>query len=94
MLVYARREADQLIAMGLVQINGKVVTKMGIRVRRGDQVRYDDQKVNNSPPIYLLLNKPRVLLRPHKVVRLKNLCKNSSSTYSEINLPLVIWAER
>ena len=50
MLAYARREADQLIAMGLVQINGKVVTKMGIRVQRGDQVRYDDQKVTTVLP--------------------------------------------
>ena len=55
----SRREADQLIAMGLVKINGKVVTKMGIRVQHGDQVRYDDQKVNSSPPTYLLLNKPK-----------------------------------
>jgi 23S rRNA pseudouridine2605 synthase len=57
--ICSRREADGLIAMGLVQVNGKVVTQMGLRVQRGDQVRYDDQKVNNSPPVYLLMNKPK-----------------------------------
>ena len=55
----SRREADQFIAMGLVQVNGKVVTEMGFRVQQGDQVRYDDQKVNSSPPVHLLLNKPK-----------------------------------
>jgi 23S rRNA pseudouridine2605 synthase len=57
--VCSRREADQFIAMGLVHVNGKVVTQMGFRVQSGDQVRYDDQKVNSSPPVYLLMNKPK-----------------------------------
>jgi 23S rRNA pseudouridine2605 synthase len=57
--ICSRREADGLIAMGLVEVNGKVVTQMGFRVQRGDQVRYDEQKVNISPPVYLLMNKPK-----------------------------------
>lgn len=57
--ICSRREADQFISMGLVRVNGKVVTEMGFRVRRGDQVHYDDQLVNSSPTVYLLLNKPK-----------------------------------
>ena len=57
--ICSRREADQLIAMGLVSVNGKVVMKMGYQVQRGDQVRYDDQPVKSGPPVYLLLNKPK-----------------------------------
>jgi len=57
--ICSRREADQLIAMGLVSVNGKVVIKMGYQVQRGDQVRYDDQPVKSGPPVYLLLNKPK-----------------------------------
>ena len=55
----SRREADQFIAMGLVKVNSKVVTEMGFRVQRNDRVHYDDQLVNSSPPVYLLLNKPK-----------------------------------
>ena len=57
--ICSRREADQFIAMGLVSVNGKVVTEMGFQVQRNDKVRYDDQPVNSSPPAYLLMNKPK-----------------------------------
>ena len=57
--ICSRREADQYIAMGLVKINGKVVTEMGFKVQRGDQVHYDDQFVKRNSPVYLLLNKPK-----------------------------------
>ena len=85
----SRREADQLIAMGLVQINGKVVTEMGIRVQRGDQVRYDDQKVNSSPPIYLLLNKPKGFVATTQGGKIKKSVQELiHSTYSEIIPPI------
>ena len=85
----SRREADQLIAMGLVQINGKVVTEMGIRVQRGDQVRYDDQKVNSSPPIYLLLNKPKGFVATTQGGKIKKSVQELiRSTYSEIIPPI------
>ena len=85
----SRREADQLIAMGLVQINGKVVTEMGIRVQRGDQVRYDDQKVNSSPPIYLLLNKPKGFVATTQGGKNKKSVQELiRSTYSEIIPPI------
>ena len=85
----SRREADQLIAMGLVQINGKVVTKMGIRVQRGDQVRYDDQKVNSSPPIYLLLNKPKGFAATKQSGKIKKSVQELiRGTYSEIIPPI------
>ena len=57
--ICSRREADQFIAMGLVSVNGKVIMEMGYQVQRGDQVRYDDQPVKRSPPVYILLNKPK-----------------------------------
>ena len=55
----SRREADQHIAMGLVSVNGKIITEMGYQVNPGDEVRYDGQRVKASEPIYLLLNKPK-----------------------------------
>ncbi len=57
--ICSRREADQYIAMGLVKVNTKVVTEMGFKVQRGDRVLYDDHLVKSSPPVYLLMNKPK-----------------------------------
>ena len=57
--ICSRREADVHIAMGLVSVNGKVVTEMGYRVKEGDEVRYDGSRVNPEPKTYVLLNKPK-----------------------------------
>jgi len=57
--ICSRREADVHIAMGLVSVNGKVITEMGYRVKEGDEVRYDGARVNPEPKTYVLLNKPK-----------------------------------
>lgn len=55
----SRREADRYIGDGKVQVNGKVITEMGFKVRRKDDVVVDEQKITLEPFVYLLLNKPR-----------------------------------
>ena len=55
----SRREADENIAIGLVTVNGKVVTEMGHRVKSTDDVRFDGQRINPEPKTYVLLNKPK-----------------------------------
>ena len=57
--ICSRREADEFIKMGLVQINGKIITEMGYQVKSNDEVKYDGSRVQKSPPTYLLLNKPK-----------------------------------
>ncbi len=57
--VCSRREADTLIVTGIVSINGKVVTEMGIRVMPGDEVRFNNEKINPEKKVYILLNKPK-----------------------------------
>lgn len=57
--VCSRREADKLIAAGMVTINGKIETGMGIKVKPGDEVRFDGQKINAQKKVYVLLNKPK-----------------------------------
>jgi 23S rRNA pseudouridine2605 synthase len=64
--ICSRREADQLIAMGLVTVNDKVVTEMGFQVKGGDRVRYDSRPVNARPPVYLLMNKPKGFVATHQ----------------------------
>lgn len=55
----SRREADEHIAIGLVTVNGKVVTEMGHKVKPDDEVRYDGRKITPEQKTYVLLNKPK-----------------------------------
>lgn len=57
--VCSRREADVLIEMGMVQVNGKVVTEMGFKVSAKDEVRYDGQRLSGQAKVYILINKPK-----------------------------------
>ena len=57
--ICSRREADENIAIGLVTVNGKVVTEMGYKVKRDDDVRFDGQRIMPEAKTYVLLNKPK-----------------------------------
>lgn len=57
--VGSRREADELIKMGLVTVNGETVTEMGHKVKMTDDVRYEGKKLKAEKPVYILLNKPK-----------------------------------
>lgn len=57
--VCSRREADKLIARGLVTVNGQVVTEMGQQVKRNDEVRFEGKELNPEAKVYILINKPK-----------------------------------
>ncbi|MBL7864455.1 MAG: pseudouridine synthase [Cyclobacteriaceae bacterium] len=57
--VCSRREADDLITMGLITVNGKSVTELGFKVKPTDDVRYDGRRLVSEKPVYILLNKPK-----------------------------------
>lgn len=57
--ICSRREADELIAAGAVQINGKIVTELGYKVKPSDKVNYGGQTLNREKKVYILLNKPK-----------------------------------
>ncbi len=57
--VASRREADDLIKAGVVTVNGKVVTEMGVKVGPNDVVHYGGQKLSTETKRYVLLNKPK-----------------------------------
>lgn len=60
--VCSRREADNLIEKGEIKVNGKVVTELGTKVSRGDQVTYRGKRIKPEKNVYLLLNKPKDFL--------------------------------
>ena len=57
--VCSRREADEFITAGVVSVNGQVVTELGTKIKRGDEVKFHDQVVSIERKIYVLLNKPK-----------------------------------
>lgn len=57
--VCSRREADSYITAGVVKVNGEVVTELGAKVKRGDQISFQDQPVRLESKVYVLLNKPK-----------------------------------
>lgn len=57
--VCSRREADEFITAGVVSVNGVVVTELGTKIKRADEVKFHDQMVNIERKIYILLNKPK-----------------------------------
>jgi 23S rRNA pseudouridine2605 synthase len=57
--VCSRREADELITMGLISVNGKTITELGFKVNPTDEVRYESRLLRAEKPVYILLNKPK-----------------------------------
>lgn len=57
--VCSRREADDFIQAGVVTVNGEVMTELGTKVLRTDEVRFHDQPVTIEKKVYVLLNKPK-----------------------------------
>ncbi len=57
---YSRRKADELIEQGLVKINGKTITKLGLEIDpEKDKIEIDEIQIKEQyEKIYLLLNKP------------------------------------
>lgn len=57
--VCSRREADEFIQAGVVSVNGKVVTELGTKVMRSDEIKFHDQTIKLEKKVYVLLNKPK-----------------------------------
>ena len=57
--VCSRREADTYIQTGLVTINGVVVTELGTKVKPGDEVRFNGERLKGEQKVYIVMNKPK-----------------------------------
>jgi len=57
--VASRRKAEELITMGSVTVNGRVITELGSKVMPGeDHVKVNGKLLHFEPMIYLVMNKP------------------------------------
>jgi 23S rRNA pseudouridine2605 synthase len=58
--ICSRRKADELIAAGVVSVNGEVVSELGAKVNPStDQIRYNGELLKREKMVYVLLNKPK-----------------------------------
>ena len=55
----SRREADQFIETGVVEVNGEIITELGHKIQHDDVVLFGGKRVNGDKPTYVLLNKPK-----------------------------------
>lgn len=58
--IASRRHADELIAKGVVKVNGKVITELGTKVVPADLITVEGEPVSyNKHLTYIVLNKPK-----------------------------------
>lgn len=79
--ICSRRDADKLIADGLVSVNDKVVTEMGTLVGSKDKVTYNGKVLSIEPLVYILLNKPKNVVTtlddPHAKMTVMDIVKHT-----------------
>ena len=58
--ICSRRKADELIAAGVVSVNGLVINELGHKVDpTKDEIRYNGELLKREKMVYVLLNKPK-----------------------------------
>lgn len=57
--ICSRRQADEFITAGLITVNGKLVTELGVRISPADHVKYNGETLREEKKVYILMNKPR-----------------------------------
>lgn len=58
--ICSRREADELITAGVIRVNERVATELGMKIDpKKDKVYYDEKLLRGEKMVYLLLNKPK-----------------------------------
>ncbi len=58
--ICSRRKADELIAAGVVAVNGVVISELGHKVDpQKDEIKYNGETLKREKMVYVLLNKPK-----------------------------------
>ena len=56
--VASRRDCEELISSGRVDVDGKTVTELGTRVLPGQEIKIDGTALKQGKPVYYAINKP------------------------------------
>ncbi len=57
--ICSRRQADELIQAGLVTVNDRLVTSLGVKITPSDVVKYNGETIREEKKVYILMNKPK-----------------------------------
>lgn len=58
--IASRRKCEEFITSGRVQVNGQVVTTLGVKVDpQADEIQVDGKAINQQKKIYVILHKPK-----------------------------------
>ena len=57
--ICSRREADEFITSGMVTVNGETITELGTKVSATDEVRFNQNLIQNEKKVYIVMNKPK-----------------------------------
>lgn len=93
--VCSRREADKLIASGMVKVNGDVISEMGFKVGVEDNVEFGGNILQQEKKYYILLNKPKGFItttddpyeRKTVMSLIKNACKGRVYPVGRLDMP-------
>ena len=81
--VCSRREADEFIQAGEVKVNGEVITELGTKITRQDEVTFREKPVQIESKVYIVLNKPKNCVTtsddPQERLTVMDLVKNACS---------------
>ncbi len=91
--ICSRREADVLIATGVVSVNGEIITELGYKIGPADIVKYDGHTIKAETKRYVLLNKPKGFItssedpfgRKTVMSLVKNACKERVYPIGRLN---------
>jgi 23S rRNA pseudouridine2605 synthase len=79
--ICSRREADAFIKAGLITVNGKLITSLGVKISPSDEVRYNGEILREERKVYILMNKPRdyvtTVMDPHAKKTVLDLVKGA-----------------
>lgn len=57
--IASRRKAEELIKEGHVEVNGELITEMGFKVKKGDEIYVDGKNIVRENKVYFIMNKPK-----------------------------------
>ncbi|WP_185864972.1 pseudouridine synthase [Blattabacterium cuenoti] len=57
--ICSRRNSDKLIQSGSIEVNGKIISKLGTIIDYYDEVKFNGEKIFLQEKIYLIINKPK-----------------------------------
>ncbi len=81
--ITSRRKAEEMIAKGLVKVDGVVIQEMGFQVKKGAKILVNGKPIQRENKVYYILNKPK-----------KYICSNADEHDRPIVTDLIECEER